>query len=130
MRFISLRGRAGRLEYLLFTAGNLAFSGLAGVAAEVGGTSYVWVMLALCVPVFWLSTAATSRRLNDLQMSRWWMLALALPFLNVVVAAVLLLRPGARMPRMPRNRPIPSFAPALSPASPGEPASQPEAVSL
>ncbi|WP_432535227.1 DUF805 domain-containing protein [Kineococcus arenarius] len=106
-QYATFSGRARRSEYWWFQlAFALAYLGvgvvgaaLAGVTGAVGGelaqslagTVFSLVVVVLYLAVLLPSLAVTVRRVHDTGRSGWWVLAGALPVLNVVLFAFTLL---------------------------------------
>ena len=104
-KFAVIRGRASRMEYLVFTLMNVALllalhfvDSAAGLRMEGESFSGVWgggplvalYSLAVAAP----STAVVIRRLHDTNRSGWWLLLVVIPFLGPIALLILLLLAG------------------------------------
>ncbi len=121
-RYATLRGRAGRREYWVFS---LVFAGIwlllravddiAGLHLDADGergAASTLFALALLLPLL----AVGVRRLHDAGRSGWWLLAGLLPVVGPLAIAVLMLLPGHA--RSNRFGAVPAFPPdALATAS-------------
>ena len=112
-RYIDFSGRSRRREYWMFVLLVLAVSLAAGLAmiavvgsfrtqAEMTSRFTVWAGLAI-LPLIVPLIAVTIRRLHDLGLSGWWLLALVLgggiPMIDTLVAlahVVVMALPGKR----------------------------------
>jgi uncharacterized membrane protein YhaH (DUF805 family) len=94
------RGRSTRREYWFFAAAGLvALFAAVGVGAALDGTTgknwtvalYALVALALAPPAL----ALRVRRLHDIDLSGWWMLAVCVPVIGIVVDLFIGLKSGS-----------------------------------
>lgn len=88
-------GRSGRTEFTLVMALNI-LGALAMQVALPSGFSLVSVACALAAlsPIVWMGLATTTRRLNDLEMSRWWVALSFVPVVSLLMALPLVLKAG------------------------------------
>ena len=99
-RYVDFEGRSRRREYWMFVVLCLSAVALAGVGMIVAAGSFrsraematrftVWAGFAI-VPLIVPLIAVTIRRLHDLGLSGWWLLALvigaAIPMIDTLVA--------------------------------------------
>jgi uncharacterized membrane protein YhaH (DUF805 family) len=111
-RYADFGGRSPRAEYwwfaLLILLAVFAFV-LLSMAALGGPTdlesdsrpvaSIVLVILALaCLGIFIPSIAVQVRRMHDQDMSGWWVLLFAIPYIGPLIGLVFMLIPGTRGP--------------------------------
>lgn len=86
-KYAEFSGRASRSEFWWFTLFSALVS--AGLSAIFGGLSVAW-FFAVIVP----SLAVGVRRLRDAGLSWAWLFFLLLPFVGLIVLAVLLAQPA------------------------------------
>ena len=89
-KYAVFSGRAPRAEYWWFYLATLVVSiPLSIIDGAIGSWSPLSSLFSLATLLPWL--AVTVRRLHDTNRSGWWLLALLLPIIAVLVAAVALL---------------------------------------
>jgi uncharacterized membrane protein YhaH (DUF805 family) len=139
-QYATFSGRAGRMEFWVFTLVNLAVAGVGGtlfiMSALLGYFVFdspavaiaIWVVFATFALVTLLpSLAVTVRRLHDTDRSGWFILLGLVPLVGEIILVVLLVMEGTRGPNRfgadPKSDPIApdSFQP--TPAGGYEPAS-------
>ena len=103
-RALSPKGRFGRIQYLgysmviSFATGILmalfsAVLAATGVKEEAGVIISLVVLYAALIPI---SVIFVIRRLHDLNRSGWFTLAFFIPFVNFIIALMLLFMPGTK----------------------------------
>ncbi|GAB1268607.1 hypothetical protein NBRC116493_18600 [Aurantivibrio infirmus] len=112
-QFLSLSGRIGRLRYIAYGAAlNLIYYGatmvisfIAGFLGVFGGngepsTAFVaavgLVFILGIIPIMIFGWGYMVRRLNDMNMSGWLSLLMIIPFVNLILAIMLLFFPGTK----------------------------------
>lgn len=97
------QGRIGRWGYFLHTITDVCFVALSITLTIFLGA--VWgietnllvlglVLVAICVLGALLEFFASIHRLHDVGLSGWWLLLSLVPFANLVLAGLLLFKPG------------------------------------
>ena len=94
---LSLEGRIGRLRYLVVSTivivGVLLGWLVASIVGDLGPVALA-LYAAGGILALWLSLSAGVRRLHDIGHSGWWMLGYLVPLASLILALVLLLKPG------------------------------------
>jgi len=96
-------GRIGRLQYfgygiiwgiIFLVVALIIASGTGAAGKPSAGGALLYLALMIVDAIATLSYGA--RRLHDFDKSGWWYLLMFIPFVNVVMAFVLLLAPGTQ----------------------------------
>ena len=97
-RMFALRGRIGRVRYLVYGVGYvglmLCVMGLSGLVGVLAHPALGMIALVLVVPLILLNFALHVRRFNDINMSGWWSLLMLIPYLSFIPGLFLLFRQG------------------------------------
>lgn len=114
-KMMSFSGRIGRIRYLAYALGmyllfGLAIGGVAAIASLFPKSAANVVLLLIITPayialiVYFFSLA--KRRLNDINLSGWFVLVGLIPIVNFIFGLVLMFWPGT--PAINRFGPMPS----------------------
>lgn len=99
----STQGRIGRWGYFLHTIMDVCFVALSialtfFLSVALGIETNLWVLglllVFICVLGALLEFFASIHRLHDIGLSGWWLLLSFVPFANLLLALVLLFKPG------------------------------------
>ena len=95
----SRKGRLGRLRYMLYSqvlgwsAAVLALVLLSLLEQLGSGAEKLWVLAY--IPPLLVAVNLGGRRLNDMNLSAWWLLLIMVPLINLVGILALLVAPGS-----------------------------------
>ena len=107
--FFSLKGRLGRIDYLVYCCSSILSVALFAILfielmqmlstswGGIGGSSFfvvVFALLLIILPMVICYFTFTKRRLNDLNRSGWFSLAIFVPFVNVLCVLFFLFAAG------------------------------------
>ena len=104
-QFFTFKGNDGRLEFLGYYLFSIIIMGVGVWAIELaGGSESMTVMQGLLVLGFivtgiWVALAASARRLNDLQRTRWMLALFLVPFISMLAFLYLLFAPAPKSAR-------------------------------
>ncbi len=102
-RWYSPAGRLGRARFFLRAFGYyflfLFASGLlSGLGAALSPTLAPILIIPLAIAYAVIAFSQSVKRLHDMNWSGWWLLLFVIPFVNLVMALVLLFKPGTDGP--------------------------------
>jgi len=108
-QFFTFKGNDGRLEFLGYYLFSIIIMGAGVWAVELaGGSEAITVMqgllvLGFIVTGFWVALAASARRLNDLQRTRWMLALFLVPIISMLTFLYLLFAPAPKSARVTGN---------------------------
>ena len=108
-QFFTFKGNDGRLEFLGYYLFSIIIMGVGVWAIELAGGSESMtviqglLVLGFIVTGFWVALAASVRRLNDLQRTRWILALFLVPFISMLTFLYLLFAPPPKTARDPGN---------------------------